>query len=134
MRLPTTAGGAVLTVIGIIVVLVMRGNSKGDASKEVLELMRTVVMRCEGYDANREYIDYILEDCHEELFDKTYTAGWGRRARAEFDEAQYVEEFFPLLIARANRDGSKHIAEALGRLQRDIEDPDEKPRSRTGSR
>lgn len=87
-------------------------SRKGDADKELLADMKTVISDLDVYPQNATYLDELLEREHRLAFETSYTMG-GRRRRARFDEAKYVEQLFGGMLADCRRRGKTEVAESL---------------------
>ena len=109
-------GGIILTLVIVGGIVGYKFYGKSSAGNHARDAMHSYITRAEGYDQNREYIDHIFEMAHQEAFEDSYRMG-SRRRSATFNDEQYAEEVFQIMIQQARRDGSTHIADALVKLR-----------------
>jgi hypothetical protein len=105
-------GGVVVAIVIIGAVIGFKFYNKGSAADDVLLQARETVAQCPVYTKDPAYCDMICEACHDAAFDAAYTLG-GRRSSAKFDESKYWDELYRGMMARANADGRKDVADAL---------------------
>jgi len=110
------AGLGAIVLLGFLGYRVIQRDSRSD---ELLSDAHELVSHCSLYAQHREYIDNLCESAHGEAFRHAYTVG-GRRTSSWLNASLYTEDLFHEMIRHASSDGSTHIAEDLGKLQRKI--------------
>lgn len=115
-----TIGGIVGVILVVGLIFVPRLFSKGQMESECHAAAYQLVAKCDKY---RDHSGYIIDICdlaHEEAFGRAYKMGYGRRSRSTMDYQVYYDELFDLMIARAESDNRKDVAESLDKLIDDV--------------
>ena len=123
-------GGLVVVIVllcaGFANVYLRRGRVGEEYRKEVHAL---IAKRCEGYQDNKDYMDWLVDATHDEVFSKNYHVNYspGGRYRASrdestFDEDAYANELFAGMITKARDDKAENIAKAIEKMKKDLEE------------
>jgi len=124
-------GGLILGISAFSVKYCMGTDRRADASKQILKGAQEMIKEVPGYDDNRGYMDWLVKEAHQNVFNDSYNIDVGSRYSAgkdSMDFGQYEHDLFAWMIDRANADGSKHIAENLKKFEETpAPDPDAKP-------
>ena len=103
------AGGALLLLLAFGVI---HCNKYLNSRKVEKEIMAEVLPMLPGYSENRAYYKELVERCHGEAFDSSYTAGRRRRA-SEFNQDRYLQILVRKMADEATRDGKREIGKVL---------------------
>lgn len=94
--------------------------NRSSAGEEFREAAHRMVAQVEGYAANKEYYDRLVDDAHDAVFNSHYHMDFSRHHdKSWVDAKRYFEDLFDRMIGAANADEAPHIAEALVKLRRE---------------
>lgn len=111
-------------LLGKIVLVVVVGgavfwwkmSTRSDASKQIHDDIKKVVVAMKEYPENKQNLDRWLEMSHEAAFDAAYDIG-GRRQSASFDDEKYIDTFFEKMRMLATSAKKEALAKALEELK-----------------
>ena len=114
---------------GLFVLIVIIGIAWGNAywkrsqiNEDYRKDFHALIERCDGYAANKDYFDWLVDSTHDEVFNESYSisAGSGRRGltrtEATFDEDKYVTMMIDGMLARARNDKADHVVKSIETL------------------
>ncbi|MGH7244633.1 MAG: hypothetical protein ACREJD_14570 [Phycisphaerales bacterium] len=127
-------GGALVLLVALLAgignVYLAKSRAREDCRKEA----HTLVEKCDCYKANKDYMDWLVDTTHDEVFDHSYKvkySGGGRyramRDESTFDADAYMEELFAGMIARAKDDKADAVVKSLETLKKVLAEEDEPP-------
>lgn len=94
-------------------VLVYKQNEKAGKGEELLAEFIGELAAVEADAAGHGYIEGLARRFHEESYRRAFNSG-GELTGGTIDVNRYQRESLDAMIAQAKKDGSTHIAEALG--------------------
>ena len=107
---------------------------KSRVSEEYRKEAHALIEKCDCYQSNKDYCDWLVDATHDEVFDHSYKmkmAGGGRfrssRDESTFDESAYAEELFAGMIARAKEDKAEVVVKSLEKLLKELSGEEEEP-------
>ncbi len=136
--------GRVGSIGGLVVLLIALGAGianvyykKSKVGEEYRKEMHTLVEKCDGYNANKDYMDWLVDATHDEVFGKDYKVKFspgGRlrsmRDESTFDEEAYAIDMFDGMIKRANEDKAEAVVKSLEKLLKELSEEDEPANSK----
>lgn len=133
--------GRVGSIGGLVVLLLLMfagiGNmylKKSRVSEEYRKEAHALIEKCDCYQVNKDYCDWLVDATHDEVFDHSYKMNYrpGGRFRSSrddssFDESAYAEELFTGMIARAKEDKAEVVVKSLEKLLNELSEDEEEP-------
>jgi hypothetical protein len=110
-------------LIGLIVLFLVRANSKHNAGEEYLAQSRDMVATIPAFRAKAEYVDWLALEAHNDCFSDSYSQEYGRRGRGgkvTVDSHRYLTDMFSHMIAQAESDREKEVAAQLVTLRKEV--------------
>ncbi len=117
-----TYGIVGLILLGIIGIGTLR---KGGVGNDARAMAHEIVAEADCYEANKEYMDWLVDNAHDEVFDKSWKREYKSRRRSSsyLDGDVYVEKLFEHMIATAKIGNAKQVVASLERLRDGEPDP-----------
>jgi hypothetical protein len=104
---------AVLLIAGYFLVFMKRDS----AGEEYRLAARELVMEVEGYAARPDYYDWLVDYCHDQVFNDAVTMESRGRRRVDIiiDEDKYLRDLFHAMMEPSRKDGATGVSDALGK-------------------
>ncbi len=118
-------GGTVVVVILCIIGWAVRSGG-GSTNTKYLQESKAFIAQADIYNEHREYFDWLVETAHNDVFGDSYSAGFGRRARATMNVAKYEEDMIDRMLELAKSNDRHDVFESIERLV----DPDAEARQK----
>jgi hypothetical protein len=110
-----SVGGAVALLVICVIGWAVRSGGGGTSDKFLWQ-SKAFVAQADVYNEHREYFDWLVETAHNDVFSDSYSAGFGRRARATMNVDKYEEDIIDRMIDLAKSNDRHEIAESIERL------------------
>lgn len=126
-------GGAriALAAIGVVIALIVGFSRKGDDGKQVLKDAKQMIRQVQGYGESPEYYDRLVDRAHREVFNDSYSMGYGRHSRGTLDEEKYLTDLFARMIQIADGEKADHVSKNLKKLHDQIFEIEPEPDPKT---
>jgi len=120
-------------IVGVLIVAAcvigFKFIRKGDTGVEARVIAHQVVAEADVYEANKEYMDWLVDNAHEQVFSSAYHMDYSRRgSRSYLDGDEYIDKLLENMIETAKNAKATTVVASLERLRDGEEAPPEKPK------
>lgn len=102
----------IVAAIAIPVLVGLAIYTKSHSRDRVKSETYALIQELPSYEQEKQYLDSLFAASYDAAFEAAYEHG-GRRKAADFDTQKYVTTIFDSMIAKAQTDGKKNLADEL---------------------